>query len=243
MAYGGELSIEQQDAIAKAGKTTSTVGAGAFSGATQAAQMTAGFGPQVQFLSTLAGGVGGALMAKAQDKALAKTRTEQAELAIDQENKLRYISDQAALQSFPSEGISGAPEMYKDGGVMKSKMQYLKGGRLKRISSSAAVVEGRAHENGGVLLDKNTEVEGGETILKDKEGTFVFSEALGFAKEHKKIANMIGRLEKKPKKEATLNAIKRLKDKEQKLKYHQEQYKAQQGIENDLDEMKYGGGV
>ena len=86
--------------------------------------------------------------------------------------------------------LPGQQQMAKAGGA-------LKGGRMNSLSGGAVEFVGNKHANGGIMLDKNTEVEGGETMDDIKMSTgknsdYVFSEHLklggkSFARRHKDI--------------------------------------------------------
>lgn len=110
-------------------------------------------------------------------------------------------------------------KMLKDGGIIPIG----DGGR--------AEVVGPKHEKGGVKIPElGVELEGEET-LKDN---FVFSEELGFADKHKKIAKGIANAEKDntPLSRYTKNL---LEDKEQALMVEQEELKQSMGKPNELD--------
>ena len=80
-------------------------------------------------------------------------------------------------------------------------------------------MKGPTHENGGVQLPQvGAEVEGNETISNG----YVFSDRLGFAQEHKKLARMQGKIEDKPATRERLNTLKLLKEKEGQLALAQE---------------------
>ena len=86
--------------------------------------------------------------------------------------------------------LPGQQQMYKAGGA-------LKGGRMNSLPGGAVEFVGNKHATGGIMLDKNTEVEGGETMDDIKMSTgknsdYVFSEHLklggkSFARRHKDI--------------------------------------------------------
>ena len=105
--------------------------------------------------------------------------------------------------------------------------QTLSGGYAKPLSSSATEFIGNSHAQGGIQIpDMGAEVEDGETTA----GNFVFSKELGFAKLHRPIAKAIGKIEKKPQTRERVEALNRLKKREQDLATAQEEYKAQMGI-------------
>lgn len=97
------------------------------------------------------------------------------------------------------------------------------GGSLSPLDKDSAVINGPSHEQGGVQLpEQGAEVEGGETM----QGDFVFSDRLGFAQEHKRLASAIGRIQGKgvqtPEK---VNSIRRMQDRVQQLALSQEYLK------------------
>lgn len=112
-------------------------------------------------------------------------------------------------------------KMLKDGGIIPIG------------DSGRAEVVGPKHEKGGVKIPElGVELEGEET-LKDN---FVFSEELGFADKHKKIAKGIANAEKDntPLARYTKNL---LEDKEQALMQEQEELKQAMGKPNEIDNM------
>lgn len=105
--------------------------------------------------------------------------------------------------------------------------KFQNGGSLRKLSSDSVEVQGPSHENGGVDLPMHdAEVEGNETIHKD----YVFSDRLGFASVHKKMAKSKGIIENKPISFERVASLKAIADKEQKLKLIQEQMKAQYNL-------------
>lgn len=97
------------------------------------------------------------------------------------------------------------------------------GGSLSPLSSDSVAVNGPSHAQGGVQLsDQQAEVEGGETM----KGNFVFSDQLGFAKEHKRLASAIGRIQaKEVQTPERVNSIRRMQDREKTLALSQEYMK------------------
>lgn len=97
------------------------------------------------------------------------------------------------------------------------------GGSMTPLSDDSVAINGPSHDQGGVqLLGSNAEVEGGETM----KGNFVFSEQLGFAKEHKRLASAIGRVQAKGVMSPDrVNAIRRMQDREKTLALSQEYMK------------------
>lgn len=81
--------------------------------------------------------------------------------------------------------------MYQTGG------KVLPGGKMESIGNGAAKFIGQKHSEGGIMLDKNTEVEGGETMDQvamkgNKKAQYIFSDYLKlggetFAKRHERM--------------------------------------------------------
>ncbi len=120
------------------------------------------------------------------------------------------------------------------------KKKLALGGKLNKLNSNTVEVEGQTHEEGGVKLPSvGAEVEDKETIA----GNYVFSDELGFASKHKKIAKQIGKIEKKPTNRETISSLNLLRKKEHNLKQQQEHLKADLDIPTDPaeDEMGMGG--
>ncbi len=125
-------------------------------------------------------GVGAIAGTITEDKRIA----EQRKLDEDAKKKLDALSlkqNNIYNQDFPFKGTTGA-EIYKYGG--KLKKQFGNGG-LMPISQDASKVVGPTHEEGGVDLNSQEEVEKDEVIVGDK----VFSKRLGFADIAMKIIN------------------------------------------------------
>lgn len=128
--------------------------------------------------------------------------------------------------------VTGRPgaELYASGGFLHNRYasMHAGGGELNPMSSNSVEVAGPTHEQGGVQLPQlNSEVEGGESI----QGDYVFSDRLGFAPIHKKLARAIGKIEKKPSTPDRLNALKRLHQSVENLKQQQEQVREQYNLE------------
>lgn len=133
----------------------------------------------------------------------------------------------AAVAQDPSivYGVKGGGFFENGGPLTKNYLSQMGavGGSLKPMSSESVEVQGPSHEGGGVKLPHaGAEVEGNETIHND----FVFSDKLGFAEEHKRIAKSIGKIENKgvmsPER---VNAIQRLEERQENLKLSQEYFK------------------
>lgn len=101
------------------------------------------------------------------------------------------------------------------------------GGSVNQLSSNSGEFNGRTHEEGGIKLpDYGAEVEDKETIADD----YIFSDRLGFADVHRKIAKSKGKIEAKgamtPER---VSSLRRLDEQEQVLKQVQELTKQRYG--------------
>lgn len=169
-------------------------------------------------LGLITGLIGGEAAKKAERKADAAMAAQ-----VQQDNMKRSM---AALANDPTlaEGNRGV-SYYAFGGTMgKNPMNGIKqlGGKLKPLSSTNTVVEGPSHENGGVDLPQmDAELEGGETT----DGPRVFSEELGFAQLHKPLARAKGKIEQKAPTKERINALQRIKGREDELYAQQETLK------------------
>lgn len=118
--------------------------------------------------------------------------------------------------------------------------EYALGGELKRLSQGNYEVEGRGHEDGGVKFPEDgVELEGGETVSDD----YVFSDLLGFADKHKKIAKQLGKIEKKPLTRATRVSVEILRKKEAALREEQESLRAYLGADKNQNKKLQLGGL
>lgn len=129
--------------------------------------------------------------------------------------------------------VTGQPgvEFYESGGFLKNRYYdniKASGGTIKSMSSNSAEVQGPSHENGGVDLPQyQSELEGGESIQDD----YVFSDRLGFADTHKKLAKAVGKIEKKPATADRLNALKSMNARIQQLQQLQELVRQQNNLQ------------
>ena len=116
---------------------------------------------------------------------------------------------------------------YAAGGSLNVANQQMQGGSATELNASSAQFNGPSHEQGGIQIPgMEAEVEGKETT----NGSYVFSDRLGFAQLHKPIAKAIGKIEKKALSPERVNSIKLLKEKENQLKLSQEYTKKMYGL-------------
>jgi len=222
----GEISSNLFDAVTptnqygvKSSFNAGTTGAlkGAGTGAALGTALLPGIGTAV---GAGVGAIAGAFGGKRQND---KARELQQDDLFLRDQQINNLSS-ARLNQYDTLG-SGQNQIYaKMGGKLPTK--YMSGGKLKALSSESVEVEGNSHEEGGVHLGNNVEVEGEETI----KGDFVYSDVLGFAKRHKPIARAIGKMEKKVPNNMTNSTIKFLKTKEELLKKEQEDLKEVLGL-------------
>lgn len=133
-------------------------------------------------------------------------------------------------------------------------VEYKQGGTVQKLSKNNVVFNGKSHAQGGIPEPvvngkklKGIEVEGKETMSTDGNEKFIYSHNLGFAQKHLPLAKAIGKIEKKlavnPNDPIQRRTLKALKEREEALKMEQEATKQQLGLENNLDEMSYGGPI
>jgi hypothetical protein len=172
-------------------------------------------------------GAGVGILTNAAEKRRNDNLKVQQRLAADAAERDRSA---AALANDPSLVYGTQSTGYYANGGALTKRYYKSmavGGELEQLSSESVEVDGRTHAQGGVKLPAaGAEVEDGETIHND----FVFSEALGFAKEHRTIAKAIGKIENKPSSPERVNALNRLEERQEELKLSQEYFKQQMGL-------------
>ena len=106
-----------------------------------------------------------------------KIHDEASKVIGDRKLRNNIALDNNTLSNYDTKGIYNA-QIYKNGGLLKKK--YLAGGELQPISDEAAIVKGPAHEQGGVDINSQEEVEGGEVVTVDGK---VFSARSGFAQK------------------------------------------------------------
>jgi hypothetical protein len=192
-------------------------------GALQGAAMGAQFGPWGAAIGGAAGLTAGLVSGAAAKKA---ERISNARVA-DQTRKDNIAFGNAAIAADPSliQGNKNVDYYALGGDLMKlNQMNGIRQfkGKLSPLSSNNTIVRGPSHAQGGVQLPQmNAELEGGETTA----GTRVFSRDLGFADLHKPIAKAIGRIEKKAISPERINAMNRLRDREEDLYQAQEMTK------------------
>jgi len=159
-------------------------------------------------LQALAGVAGGLFGKKKAEKQQEKDRKEAVkQLRTSQQAQLAQQAAQA--KQFETSGETGyagvgsvansylAQRGMRDGGVYEGKR--LKGGKTKPLPGGAVEFIGKKHSQGGIMLDAQTEVEGGETMdkvqMKKKGGKtsdYIFSDYLKlggktFAQRHKEL--------------------------------------------------------
>lgn len=112
-----------------------------------------------------------------------------------------------------------------DGGQLPSlHTTYMTGGTTRKLSSDSVEFKGNSHEAGGIKLPElRAEVEGKET----GKGSYIFSDRLGFAAAHKKLATAKGIIEGKPVTRERINSMRLLNNKENQLIIAQELVRSQ----------------
>lgn len=221
------------------------IGASVASGALKGASVGAVAGPIGMGVGAIAGAAYGYFAGRAGNRNAAHLQSEQtratnqqqvnrsaAAIAVDPSLVYghQFGSDYAmGGQIETAGGTTLTPEQRKGSRSRPLAENYLSrftkadGGSLTPMSDDSVSINGPSHEGGGVgLPGANAEVEGGESM----KGDFVFSDRLGFADEHKRLAKAIGSIQAKgvmtPEK---VNAIHRMQDRESTLALSQEYLK------------------
>lgn len=199
------------------------IAAGVASSALKGAELGSVAGPWGAAAGAVVGGAYGAIAGSAQRRTALRAQTGRQMTDLNwQQNRSRAV---LAQQPELAQGNLGAGYYATGGPLSRNYLSSMRadGGSLTPMSSDSVQVNGPSHEQGGVQLPQsNAEVEGGETM----QDNFVFSDRLGFADEHKRLAKAIGLIEdKKVMTPERVNALSRMKDREQKLMLSQEYLK------------------
>lgn len=199
------------------------IGGGIAKGAATGAQ----FGPWGAAIGAGVGAITG-LVANKQQKEMANRLRSQESI---RDMQMAQQQSQARVSANPSIVYGNQGTLmngyYAAGGNLMASTnnvakQPMEGGSATALNSSAAEINGPSHEEGGVQIPgMQSEVEGKETT----NGSYVFSERLGFAQLHKPIAKAIGKIEKKALAPERINSLKLLKSQENNLKLSQEYMK------------------
>ena len=227
--------------------TTADAGASFISGAGKGASMGAALGPYGAVAGAVIGGTAGAITANRDAKRAARAE----EARLEQVDAIRSSANNSTLEAFNNSVLetSAATEdkaqfSYKNGGALYNSLKgkKAKGGNISKLSSDTVEIEGKSHDEGGVKFPElGVELEDKETV----KGDYVFSDKLGFAKDHKKIAKQKGDIEKKrendPYNTSLINTLKRLENQENLLMLKQEETRENLGVSN--GEVLEGGGL
>lgn len=205
--------------------TTTTTLKGAASGASLGTAIMPGIGTAAgAILGAGAGFLGGQKARKAEEATRFNQQLQQQQQQYNRSNAI-LASDPALVTGRPGE------QFYANGGTLKNRYYNAvkaTGGNLKPLSNNSAEVQGPSHEQGGVDLPQfSSELEGNETI----QDNYVFSDRLGFAKQHKKLATAIGKIEKKPATPDRINSLKGLYKQIDTLRAQQEQIRQQYNLQ------------
>jgi hypothetical protein len=111
----------------------------------------------------------------------------------------QYNQADATNRGFLTGGTQQSSFYGKNGGVIRKE-----GGELHSISKNTKLAVGQSHENGGIKLDAESEIEGGETLVDKGDHTLVVSDNLvnpmsgnTFAKDDLKLAKSLSKFEGK----------------------------------------------
>jgi len=153
-----------------------------------------------------------------------QSRTNQAQLAA------RYNANPNLLRGNTNSTYyaNGGPLATKYLGQQNVANQETQGGDANPISSTASEFDGPSHEDGGIQIPgQQAEVEGNES----SENGYVFSDRLGFAAPHKKLARAIGKIEQKTMSPERITSLKLLRGEINNLRQQQEQVKQQLNLQ------------
>jgi len=170
------------------------------------------FGKGLQALAGVAGGIFGAKKAKKQQEKDRKEAVKQMRTA----QQAQLAQQAAEAKQFETSGETGFADVgsitnsylaqrgMRDGGEYSRSYIYggtkLEGGKTEPLPGGAVEFIGKKHSQGGIMLDPQTEVEGGETMDKvhmkkdGKKTDYIFSDYLKlggktFAQRHKELLN------------------------------------------------------
>jgi hypothetical protein len=204
-----------------------TMGANLVSSVGKGAAMGANFGPLGAGIGAGAGLIAGFLSNKSQAEQASRLKNEEQRrntLLNQQQASARIATDPTLVRGNTATLMNG---YYAAGGPLNVSNQQTEGGTATPLNSQAAEFNGPPHEQGGIQIPgMGAEVEGNETT----NGSYVFSDRLGFAALHKPIAKAIGKIEHKPLSPERVNSLKLLKEKENQLKLSQEYTKHMLGL-------------
>jgi hypothetical protein len=150
----------------------------------------------------------------------------------DRQNLIKQLEySNANLRNYDQNGSNLNNVYARYGGTLLPLKKFAIGGNLEELSENNVLVNGRSHEQGGVKFpESGVEMEGGETINNSGPVPFAFSEKLGFADKHRKIAKQMSKVESRPYNSISAATLKHLKGKEEQLKVDQEMLKQLMGI-------------
>jgi gas vesicle protein len=177
-------------------------------GAAKGAELGSTFGPLGTGIGAGVGALAGLFIGK-----------DQAYKAQQEETRKSNAALEAAKQSGANFAATNPEEIYGN----KYASYFKRGGKLKSYAngspsnvksvSNGAIIEGPSHEEGGVQIG-DAEVEGDETLAQGEDGTYVMSKMGGIANTHKKLLSSISKIERKPMTPERVNALTRLRNRE-----------------------------
>ena len=201
---GIKMASDDQDATTMntgetIGSGLSGIGTGIGTAMTTAALMGSSLGP----VGTAAGVIGGAIYGLGKGLiSRGKARKEEGKAEAKKERELGKLASKRKLEELKSKEYSGfdfGTDVAKYGGYYQMGGVQLPGGSMNPIPGSDAVeFKGQSHDEGGIMVDPMTEVEGGETMdqvtiaKKGGKRDYFFSQHLkmggkSFAQRHKEI--------------------------------------------------------
>ena len=151
----------------------------------------------------------------------------------------QYNQLDATNRGYSAQGSNMSSFYGKNGGVV-----YKQGGSLNPISSDTKLAVGRSHEDGGIRMSDDAEIEGGETVVDKGDHTLVVSDNLvnpktgrTFAKDDLRLAKLARKYEGVSTQLAK-NSLKHVQAKREELHNLQQQMN---GDASDMDTAQNGG--
>ena len=201
---GIKMASDDQDATTMntgetIGSGLSGIGTGIGAAMSTAALLGSSLGP----VGTAAGVVGGAIYGLGKGLiSRGKARREEGKAEAKKKRELGKLASKRKIEEMKSKEYSGfdfGTDVAKYGGYYQMGGVQLPGGSMNPIPGSDAVeFKGQSHDEGGIMVDPMTEVEGGETMdqvtiaKKGGKRDYFFSQHLkmggkSFAQRHKEI--------------------------------------------------------
>jgi len=258
------LSDSNDGTVSVGGKALS----GALRGAGTGASIGAALGPIGSAVGAGIGAIGGGIMQGISASKQNAAVREEKKAEMERKSARDDSYSRAILNVFPTTGVKNASyfakggrmKMYAIGGAMgdpginpNPQALPVEGGEVEKLANGVQQVEGATHEQGGVQIGAETEVEDGEVLQNTQQGVNVFSDRLEFnkgvtyAQQAEKIGKKKGDVELKLAESSDIFDTNSAKREIQKLDMElkqlfasQEMYKQRKGIQNPEGQAAFG---